>query len=315
MSQKSDYISYLKQGMMARGLPEHVADGFLMNFKDESGFNPSINEANPLVAGSLGGRGLYQLTGPRRTAYENFAAERGDTPYNTDSQLDYMIRELNGPESAANAKIMATNTPQEAAQAIVKNFLRPAPEHQASRSAAYGRSVDPYANLQGPGADMSPAVQTPAMDAAIASSKTPAMAPAVQTPSMNAAMVSMGNVMQNAAMPVKPAPMTQMVDNTGAGVSLGGLFANLGKAFAGAQSQAPAAQVRVLKNDGNQGVMQTAAQGDAALQPATSGDAATPGGFDMAALLSLGQDPTALGQPGWKMKKPKVFGEDDQQLV
>ena len=37
---------------------EHVADGFVMNFKDESGLNPGINEQNPIVPGSRGGFGL-----------------------------------------------------------------------------------------------------------------------------------------------------------------------------------------------------------------------------------------------------------------
>ncbi len=48
---------------------------FVMNFKDESGLDPGINEANPIVPGSRGGYGLYQLTGPRRKAYEAFAQQ------------------------------------------------------------------------------------------------------------------------------------------------------------------------------------------------------------------------------------------------
>lgn len=70
-----------------------------MNFQDESGLNPGINERNPLVPGSRGGFGLYQLTGPRRRAYEQFANQRGVAPFDIDAQLDFMMTELQGPES------------------------------------------------------------------------------------------------------------------------------------------------------------------------------------------------------------------------
>ena len=63
----------VKQGLVARGMPEHIADGFVMNFKDESGLNPGINEQAPIVPGSRGGFGLAQWTGPRRKALEAYA--------------------------------------------------------------------------------------------------------------------------------------------------------------------------------------------------------------------------------------------------
>ena len=69
--------AYVVDGLVRRGLPRHVAEGFAMNFADESGFDPGINERNPTVKGSRGGYGLYQLTGPRRRAYEAFATQRG----------------------------------------------------------------------------------------------------------------------------------------------------------------------------------------------------------------------------------------------
>jgi hypothetical protein len=127
----------IKAGLVARGLPDHIADGFVMNMKDESGLNPGINEAKPLVPGSRGGFGLYQLTGPRRQGYERFAAERGVSPDNTDAQLDYLIQELQGSERGAAADIFATETPGQAAAAIVNKFLRPAEQHRREREARY----------------------------------------------------------------------------------------------------------------------------------------------------------------------------------
>lgn len=150
----------IKQGLEARGLPSHVADAFVMNFQDESGLNPGINEKNPIVPGSRGGYGLYQLTGPRRVAYEQFAQQRGVEPSNTDAQLDFLMTELQGPEARAAKSILSAPDTATAAQAIVNDFLRPAPEHRAARAAKYANaggvqvaSLDPSIGIsQGGGA-------------------------------------------------------------------------------------------------------------------------------------------------------------------
>jgi len=127
----------IRAGLVARGLPEHVADGFVMNFQDESGLNPGINEINPIVPGSRGGFGLYQLTGPRRRAYEAYAAERGVPLDSVDAQLDFMMMELQGPESRAAEAILSTKDAGEAGAAIVNEFLRPSPEYAAKRASEY----------------------------------------------------------------------------------------------------------------------------------------------------------------------------------
>lgn len=132
-----DLKGYVRQGLMQRGLPAHVAEGFIANFQDESGFDPGINERNPIVAGSRGGFGLYQLTGPRRRAYESFAAERGVKPSNVDAQLDWLMHELEGPESRAAEAILSSSNAGEAASAIVRKFLRPLEEHQNRRASRY----------------------------------------------------------------------------------------------------------------------------------------------------------------------------------
>jgi len=137
----------IKAGLVARGLPEHVAEGFVMNMQDESGLNPGINEAAPLVPGSRGGFGLYQLTGPRRVAYERFAAERGVPVDDVDAQLDFLMTELQGPEAKAAGAILSTKTPGEAGAAIVNNFLRPAPQHASARTAEYLGGAQPAGGM------------------------------------------------------------------------------------------------------------------------------------------------------------------------
>lgn len=127
----------IREGLIARGLPPYVADGFVMNMRDESGLNPGINEVSPTVPGSRGGFGLYQLTGPRRTSYEQFASQRGVDPANVDAQLDFLVQELQGPERRAAQSIFAAQDAPSAAIAIARDFLRPAPEHLSRRMARY----------------------------------------------------------------------------------------------------------------------------------------------------------------------------------
>lgn len=127
----------IREGLIKRGVPVPVADGFIMNFRDESGLNPGLNEAKPVVPGSRGGFGLAQWTGPRRVALEKFAQNTGRSVSDVDTQLDFLMRELQGPEAGAARSFLGAKTPQEAAVAIAQNFLRPAPEHLARRVANY----------------------------------------------------------------------------------------------------------------------------------------------------------------------------------
>lgn len=140
----------LRQGLIERGLPAHIADGFVMNFADESGFQPGINEMEPLIPGSRGGFGLYQLTGPRRRRYEAFAAERGVAASDVNAQLDFLMMELEGSESDAAAKIMDTSTAGEAGAAIVEHFLRPSKEHRERRATDYLGGASNSQGVAGP---------------------------------------------------------------------------------------------------------------------------------------------------------------------
>jgi len=127
----------IRAGLIERGLPPHVADGFVMNFQSESGLRPDINEVAPVVPGSRGGYGLAQWTGPRRRELEAFAASRGVPASDMNAQLDFLMTELQGPESRAAQSIMAAPDSASAADAVLRQFLRPASEHVASRSAQY----------------------------------------------------------------------------------------------------------------------------------------------------------------------------------
>lgn len=111
--------------LVARGFSLPVAQGIVANMKAESNLQPGINEIAPVVPGSRGGYGLNQWTGPRRVAYEQFAAERGKPFDDLQTQLDFTMYELQGPERAAYAALQGVTNPIDAARIYSEQYLRP----------------------------------------------------------------------------------------------------------------------------------------------------------------------------------------------
>lgn len=129
MATESEIIA----GLMARGVPGYVAEGIVTRMRAESGLNTGINETNPVVAGSRGGFGLNQWTGPRRVQFENFAADRGAALDDLGTQLDFTMWELQNTEKPAYDAMLATRTPAEAARVYMEKFLRPGIPHADMR--------------------------------------------------------------------------------------------------------------------------------------------------------------------------------------
>lgn len=126
----------IRAGLVQRGLAPHVADAFVMNFQDESGLNPGIEEHVANVHGTKG-FGLAQWTGPRRDALTQFAQSQGRPVSDVDTQLDFLMTELQGSEKGAAQSILGAQDTGSAAAAIVNRFLRPAEQHRARREAEY----------------------------------------------------------------------------------------------------------------------------------------------------------------------------------
>lgn len=116
-------------GLLARGIPEHVAVGILRGLRAESGLNPGINEIAPLVPGSRGGYGLAQWTGPRRRQFEAYANERGAPYDDAGTQLDFLLWELNNTEARARDRLYSTTNADEATRVFETAFLRPGIPH------------------------------------------------------------------------------------------------------------------------------------------------------------------------------------------
>lgn len=133
---------YIRDGLITRGLPPHVAQGIILNLRDESGLNPDLNERSPVVAGSRGGYGLAQWTGPRRRDLEAFAEAQGRPVSDPDVQMDFLLQELNGPEADAYQRLLNSGSTSEAARAFLDHFERPTEAHRQRRAAAYSRYQD-----------------------------------------------------------------------------------------------------------------------------------------------------------------------------
>ena len=127
----------LIDGLVARGVPEHVAAGVVMNAQDESGLNPSAIGDN----GNAGG--LLQWNGARFNGLKAYARDQGKDWKDTDVQLDWFMVENGGSEKTAWNKVVRSGTAQEAAVNFVNEWERPAEEHRARRSAAYAGAAAP----------------------------------------------------------------------------------------------------------------------------------------------------------------------------
>ncbi len=109
----------VRDGLIARGLAPDDATALAANAMAESSGQP--NAVNP--DGSS--RGLFQLTGDRRTAFKTQYGVEPDQA-SMDQQLDFAVGELKGPENAAYQKIQAATGVADKAAAASQYYLRPA---------------------------------------------------------------------------------------------------------------------------------------------------------------------------------------------
>lgn len=132
------------------GLTEAQAAGVVGNLDHESGGFKSLQEIEPLVEGSRGGYGYAQWTGPRRRAFEAWAAENGLDPASYEANYGFLRHELTAtPEGAVIDKLRGAQDPATAATIFSKTFLRPGIPHMDSRVARAGKYYNPMASAAG----------------------------------------------------------------------------------------------------------------------------------------------------------------------
>lgn len=112
------------------GLPEHAAQGFVGRLGAETGGFSTLQETNPTVRNSRGGFGYAQWTGPRRDAFEAYAAAKGLDPASYEANKGFLVHELtNTREGRVLDALKRTRNAQEAGNVVERQFLRPGIPH------------------------------------------------------------------------------------------------------------------------------------------------------------------------------------------
>lgn len=112
------------------------AAAILGNIGHECAGFTALQEIKPVVAGSKGGYGWVQWTGPRRRAYEAYCARTGKDPASDEANYAYLFIELKGvegSEKAAIGKLKAAQGLEAKVVAFEKAFLRAGVKHYPSR--------------------------------------------------------------------------------------------------------------------------------------------------------------------------------------
>ncbi|MCJ2049701.1 phage tail tip lysozyme [Methylobacterium sp. J-070] len=123
------------------GLSDIQAAGLLGNLGHESGGFRDLQEIAPAVAGSRGGWGLAQWTGPRRRAMEAWCRAHALDPADPEASYGYLCAELRGTEAAALAALRQAATLRAATEAVCRRFERPGIVALPSRLAWAARAL------------------------------------------------------------------------------------------------------------------------------------------------------------------------------
>jgi hypothetical protein len=111
----NEAIDYL----VKKGMSPAQAAGVVGNLLQESKLNSGAYNK------SEGAYGFAQWRGSRLTDLQNFAASRGKSIDDANTQLDFIMHELNGKEKKAGQMLLASNTAEEAAYNFGKYYERP----------------------------------------------------------------------------------------------------------------------------------------------------------------------------------------------
>jgi hypothetical protein len=120
--------------LMARfGLSVDDAAAVFGNLGYESLGFTTLQEIKPVVAGSAGGYGWAQWTGPRRRAFEAFCKSRAMNPASDAANYAFLEYELAGTESAAIPAVKAAVGLDAKVKAFERSFERAGVKAYAGR--------------------------------------------------------------------------------------------------------------------------------------------------------------------------------------
>jgi hypothetical protein len=121
----SQQAAYAHARLVKSGLSPAAASGVVGNLMQESGSNLNPSSWNP----QEGALGIAQWREDRRVKLVNFAEAHGTDPRDFDTQLDFIVHELDTSEKAAGDRLRQATTPQEAAAIFDKLYERSSGAH------------------------------------------------------------------------------------------------------------------------------------------------------------------------------------------
>jgi len=103
------------------------------NAGHESGGFELLQEIKPVVAGSLGGYGWFQWTGPRRLAFMAWCAKRKLVPASYEANYGFFVHELRTSEKSTIQEVAKADGLDAKVVAFEQEFERAGVKHYPSR--------------------------------------------------------------------------------------------------------------------------------------------------------------------------------------
>lgn len=114
------------------GLTAEQAAGLVGNLGFESEGFQALQERKPMIAGSRGGYGIAQWTGPRRFAFEDYCRKRGIAGNTDAANYGFLVAELKAGEAAFLAQLRKAATINDATRLAHVLYERPADQSEAA---------------------------------------------------------------------------------------------------------------------------------------------------------------------------------------
>ena len=114
------------------------------NLGHESGGFRFLQEKKPMVAGSKGGWGWAQWTGPRRRQFEAYCRRNNIDPSSYKANYGFLFVELKGSERGAIPAVRKAQTLEAKVVAFEKAFERAGIKHYESRIIWARRALEAY---------------------------------------------------------------------------------------------------------------------------------------------------------------------------
>lgn len=148
---------------LMRDFPELEVDdtaAILGNLGHECAGFTKLQEVKPVVAGSRGGYGWAQWTGPRRRAYEAWCKAQKLDPASDAANYGYLVVELRGPEKKAIPAVVKAVGLNAKVKAFELAFERAGAKHYDSRNKWAQRALDAWNAAPTPRDDAAPPVSS-----------------------------------------------------------------------------------------------------------------------------------------------------------